>query len=67
MAFVRYDYDIPSEELSRHLREEESVFVAAGSWFGLHGYIRIATGVETPVLAEGLTRMTNFTRRTFEN
>jgi aspartate/methionine/tyrosine aminotransferase len=65
MAFVRYGYDIASKDFSRRLREEESVFVAAGSWFGLEGYIRIATGVETHLLAEGLARMTDFVRRTF--
>ena len=65
MAFVRYGYDIPSEDFSCRLRQKESVFVAAGSWFGLDGHIRIATGVETPVLAEGLARTANFVRRTF--
>jgi len=67
MAFLSYGHDIPSEDFSRRLREQESVFVAAGSWFGLEGYIRVATGVETHLLAEGLARMTNFVRRTFRS
>jgi aspartate/methionine/tyrosine aminotransferase len=57
MAFVGYDFPIGSAELSRRLREEESVFVVAGEWFGLDGRLRIGTGGERERLAEGLRRV----------
>ncbi|EIM28127.1 aspartate/tyrosine/aromatic aminotransferase [Microvirga lotononidis] len=63
MAFLRYDFDMSSEDLSNRLREEESVFVVAGSWFGIEGHIRIGIGVKTEHLVEGLTRLDAFLSR----
>lgn len=57
MVFVRYDWPIGSDELSKLARERESVFVVAGAWFGMDGYLRIGTGGEAHVLEEGLTRL----------
>ncbi len=57
MAFVRYDFPIGSGELSTRLRQEESVFVVAGDWFGMDGHLRIGTGGERHVLEEGLRRI----------
>jgi hypothetical protein len=57
MAFVRYDFPIGSSALSTRIREAESVFVVAGDWFGLDGYLRIGTGGEPEHLAEGLARV----------
>jgi len=63
MAFLRYSFDMPSEDLSHALREEESVFVVAGSWFGIENHIRIGIGVKTDHLLEGLTRLDRFLAR----
>ncbi|MGO4524286.1 aminotransferase class I/II-fold pyridoxal phosphate-dependent enzyme [Microvirga sp. 2MCAF35] len=63
MAFLRYDFDMTSEELSNRLREEESVFVVAGSWFGIENHIRIGIGVKTEHLVEGLARLDTFLSR----
>lgn len=57
MAFVRYDFPINSTELSRLIRERESVFVVAGDWFGLDGHLRIGIGGDTGTLEEGLSRI----------
>jgi hypothetical protein len=57
MAFVRYDFDIGSAALSERIREEESVFVVAGDWFGLDRALRIGSGGEPEVLAAGLARV----------
>jgi len=54
MAFLAYDAPIASEALVKRLREEESVFVCAGSWFGLEGHIRVGIGVEHDHLTMGL-------------
>ena len=63
MAFLRYDFEMPSEELSNELREEQSVFVVAGSWFGIESHIRIGIGVKTEHLEEGLARLDRFLTR----
>lgn len=63
MAFLRYDFDMPSERLSNELREQESVFVVAGSWFGIEHHIRIGIGVKTEDLVEGLVRLDRFLSR----
>ncbi|MBQ0823879.1 aminotransferase class I/II-fold pyridoxal phosphate-dependent enzyme [Microvirga sp. HBU67558] len=60
MAFLHYDFDMPSEELSNRLREEESVFVVAGAWFGIERHIRLGIGVKTEDLVEGLARLDAF-------
>jgi aspartate/methionine/tyrosine aminotransferase len=63
MAFLRYDFDMPSEMLSNELREQESVFVVAGSWFGIENHIRIGIGVKAEHLVEGLARLDRFLAR----
>jgi aspartate/methionine/tyrosine aminotransferase len=63
MAFLRYDFDMSSEDLSNQLREEESVFVVAGSWFGIENHVRIGIGVKTEHLVEGLARLDAFLSR----
>jgi hypothetical protein len=60
MAFLSYRADLPSEVVSRRLRETEGVFVVAGSWFGLEGRIRVGIGGDSATLAEGLRRLGRF-------
>lgn len=57
MAFVHYDHQIGSAELSRLIREHESTFAVAGDWFGMDGYLRIGIGGDTENLEEGLRRI----------
>jgi aspartate/methionine/tyrosine aminotransferase len=63
MAFLHYEFDMPSEALSNAFREEESVFVVAGSWFGIENHIRVGIGVKTEHLVEGLARLDSFLAR----
>lgn len=63
MAFLHYDFDMSSEDLSNAFREEESVFVVAGSWFGIENHIRVGIGVKTEHLVEGLARLDSFLAR----
>jgi aspartate/methionine/tyrosine aminotransferase len=60
MAFAGYPQSMPSNDFSRLLREQESVFVVAGEWFGLEGRIRIGFGGDAAVLKEGLARLGRF-------
>jgi aspartate/methionine/tyrosine aminotransferase len=62
MAFVQYDFPINSTELTRLIRERESVFVVAGDWFGLDGHLRIGIGGDTATLEEGLRRIDSVLR-----
>lgn len=57
MAFVGYDAPVGSAELSRRIRERESVFVVAGAWFGVESHLRIGIGGDADVLEEGLRRI----------
>lgn len=57
MVFVGYDAPVGSAVLSRRIREEESVFVVAGEWFGIDGHLRIGIGGEAAALDEGLRRI----------
>ena len=57
MAFIRYQPDWNSTELSTRLREEQSVLVVAGDCFGLDGYLRIGFGADSDYLKSGLDRI----------
>ncbi|MFC2157280.1 aminotransferase class I/II-fold pyridoxal phosphate-dependent enzyme [Acidobacteriota bacterium] len=54
MAFIRYDLDINSTQLSTQLRENQSVFIIAGDCFGMDHFIRIGIGSEKEYLQAGL-------------
>ena len=60
MAFIAYDFDMPSETLVTRLRQEESVLVCAGSWFGMEGHIRLGFGVDPAHLEAGLAGLERF-------
>ncbi len=55
MAFMRYNMDINSTELSDRLRLEKSVFIIPGDCFGMDHYLRIGIGGKKEHLLEGLT------------
>jgi aspartate/methionine/tyrosine aminotransferase len=63
MAFVKYALPMGSVEFQQRLREEESVFVCAGAWFGIEGHIRIGFGVDPHHLADGLAGIDRFVAR----
>lgn len=63
MAFVGYDAPIASQTVVDTLRKECDVFLVAGSWFGMEGYLRIGIGVEYEALCGGLARITPTLRR----
>jgi aspartate/methionine/tyrosine aminotransferase len=63
VAFLSYKLQMESVEFSTRLREEESVFVVAGTWFGIDGHIRIGTGGEKEHLVEALQRIEAFVDR----
>lgn len=63
MAFVGYEGNMASQTLVDTLREECDVFLVAGSWFGMEGYLRIGFGVETETLRTGLDRIRPTLRR----
>lgn len=60
MAFVGYNLDINSSTLVTRLREEKSVLIVAGDWFGMDNYLRLGIGGETDQLVEGLDLMDEF-------
>jgi aspartate/methionine/tyrosine aminotransferase len=57
MAFLGYDAPVNSTLVATRLREEHGVFVVAGDWFGMDGYLRIGIGVAPDMLARGLERI----------
>ncbi|MEQ8991044.1 MAG: aminotransferase class I/II-fold pyridoxal phosphate-dependent enzyme [Pseudomonadales bacterium] len=57
MAFIGYDAALDSQGLVDHLRSECDVFLVAGTWFGMEGYLRIGIGVTHETLETGLNRI----------
>lgn len=60
MVFLSYPHRLNSTELSRRLRDAESVFIVAGDWFGMDGHLRIGIGGEATQISEGLSRFGRF-------
>jgi len=55
MAFLRYDLDINSSHLAEKLREDKSVLIIPGDFFGMDGYIRLGIGSEKEYFLQGLS------------
>jgi aspartate/methionine/tyrosine aminotransferase len=60
MVFFRYAHPLNSTELSRRLREQESVFIVAGDWFGFDGHLRVGIGGKPEHIGHGLARLGTF-------
>jgi aspartate/methionine/tyrosine aminotransferase len=65
MAFMHYDLDINSSELSDWLRTEYSVFILAGDCYGMDHYFRIGIGTEASALRAGLERVSGALKARF--
>ena len=57
IAFVRIKMDIPSQDLTYHIRDKFSVLLTAGKWFGLEGFLRFGYGPPNDYLLEALDRI----------
>ena len=57
IAFVRIKMDIPSQDLTYHIRDKFSVLLTAGKWFGLDGFLRFGYGPPNEYLLEALDRI----------
>ena len=57
IAFVRIKMDIPSQDLTYHIRDNFSVLLTAGKWFGLEGFLRFGYGPPNGYLLEALDRI----------
>ena len=57
IAFVRIKIDIPSQDLTYHIRDNFSVLLTAGKWFGLEGFLRFGYGTPNQYLLEALDRI----------
>ena len=57
IAFVRIKIDIPSQDLTYHIRDNFSVLLTAGKWFGLEGFLRFGYGPPNEYLLKALDRI----------
>ena len=65
MAFMRYDLEINSTELSDWLRTTQSVFILAGDCYGMDHYFRVGIGTEEKSLVTGLARIRDALKERF--
>lgn len=63
-AFVRYDYDIPSEDFCKRLCEKDGTFLLPGRCFGdaFDRYLRIGYAFSPKELKTGLQKVSDFLR-----
>ncbi|HET7697002.1 MAG TPA: aminotransferase class I/II-fold pyridoxal phosphate-dependent enzyme [Vicinamibacterales bacterium] len=62
IVFVRHDSPRPSSQLTERLREERSVLIVPGDYFGMDGYLRIGFGADPAYLESALTLVGEFLR-----
>ncbi len=62
-AFIRYDYDLPSETFCRRLFEGDGTFIVPGSAFDRDRWFRIGYAFDPVMLRQGLDRISAFLRR----
>lgn len=57
IAFVGYNFDMPSAELADHIRRKASVLVAPGGYLGTENHLRITVGYEPEKVSTALERI----------
>jgi aspartate/methionine/tyrosine aminotransferase len=57
IAFVGYNFDMPSAELADHIRTKASVLVAPGGYLGTENHLRITVGYEPEKVRTALERI----------
>jgi aspartate/methionine/tyrosine aminotransferase len=57
IAFVGYNFDMPSADLANHIREKASVLVAPGGYLGTENHLRITVGYEPEKVKTALGRI----------
>jgi aspartate/methionine/tyrosine aminotransferase len=56
LALLKYNLDLPSDEVANTLAADYSVMLAPGSTFGFEGHLRIGIGQTPVIFAQGLER-----------
>ena len=56
-CFVKYNADVPSQDIADSLRVNQSMLAAPGSHFGMDGYLRLWAGGDTDFIQKGLQRV----------
>ena len=57
IAFPEYHLDVPSIELIDKIRDEQSVLIMPGKWFGVENHVRIGYGTPPDFLKKSLALM----------
>jgi aspartate/methionine/tyrosine aminotransferase len=57
IAFVGYNFDMPSAEFADHIRRKASVLVAPGGYLGTENHLRITVGYEPEKVRKALDRI----------
>src|SRR5438270_6381347 len=57
IAFVGYNFDMPSAELADYIRRKASVLVAPGAYLGTENHLRITVGYEPKKVRTALERI----------
>jgi aspartate/methionine/tyrosine aminotransferase len=57
IAFVGYNFDMPSAEFADHIRRKASVLVAPGGYLGTENHLRITVGYEPEKVRTALKRI----------
>ena len=57
IAFVKIHLNTTSQDLTYHIRDNYSVLLTAGKWFGLEGFLRFGFGTSNNYLVKALEKI----------
>ena len=57
IAFARIHLNTNSQDLTYHIRDNYSVLLTAGKWFGLEGFLRFGFGPPNDYLVKALEKI----------
>ena len=60
---IRYDMDIPSEELALRVQKEKGIFFVPGSCFDQEYHLRLGGGIKPEIFKKGLTEFSKWLRQ----
>lgn len=63
IAFVRIHMNESSEKLTYHIRDNFSVLLTAGKWFGLEGFLRFGYGSPSQYLSAALEKNSHIIKK----
>lgn len=66
VGFLKYDFDLPSQEFALRLLKEKGIFFVPGSCFDIENHVRLGLGRDEKNFKEGLEQLSIWTKENMD-